>query len=142
MIEFYRSKQPFIHGTSSRKSSQKNTGELFSRLEVYLCLFIEVGHQTYRKHVSYSSVSERHQPCRPSARLPCRHVMWCTIEYWQSNQEGPKQPGPHESWRCREVFGIGTLGSQTGEESGWRLPAAARRPLLIRVPLPRPRRLK
>jgi hypothetical protein len=91
---------------------------------------------------SLEPVSERHQPCRPSARLPRRHVVWCTIEYWQSNQEGPKQPGPHELWKCREGVWYWSPGSRTGEESGWGLPAAGRRPLLIGVLLPRPRRLK
>ena len=35
--------------------------------------------------------------------------------------------------RCREAFGTGTLGSPTGEMIGWRLPAAARRALLVFV---------
>jgi len=58
-------------------------------------------------------VSERHQPCRPSARLSCCHTMH---HLRRVNQGGPKQPGFRNSWRCREVFGAGTLGSPTGQD--------------------------
>jgi hypothetical protein len=134
------SKRQLIDGTISRKLSQKK-----EKLEICL-LARKAVHAFHRSWASnrgeacflLEPVSERHQPCCPIVAFFGCQVVWPRCDDRQSVQEGPKQPGPHElwRWRCWTLFWSWPPGSRMGELSGWRLPAAVRRLLLTRAPLP------
>lgn len=93
-----------------------------------LCHFIEIGHQTDQKHISHTHPSLSRISLVVQARGS--PVALCPIADWK---KAIREAQASTESRLVEMFGTDTFGSRTGEKSGWRLPPAGRRLLLIRV---------
>jgi hypothetical protein len=143
MTESDSSKQQFMKRTIFflfRKPSQKTTGDQFSRVQVYLCHFVEGGYETEQKLVSHSKSCLSGISLAVQAR-GCPEAIWCTT-YWQRNPEGPSNPVLSPRGGVGRCLVLVLSEAEREREIGCRLPAAAGRLLLIFVPLPGLRRLK